>query len=99
MRLPQVAGKTPNPHTLLNYLYARISRSESFTLWRNARRNIIDVEDVFAIAREVLNDASLRNTTVNIASPVNYPMTDIVKASIQFDEGYLNRVIRKYYGR
>ena len=133
LRLPQVAGKTPNPHTLLNYLYARISRSESFTLWRNARRNIIDVEDVFAIARDVLNDTSIRNTTVNIANPVNYPMPDIVramekavgkkavyeiaergsgypigvdlirpffdKAAIQFDDGYLDRVIRKYYGR
>lgn len=131
LRLPQVAGITPNPHTLLNYLYARISRSESFTLWRNARRNIIDVEDMFSIARKLLNDPLIRNTTINIANPVNYPMTDIVEAmeqavgktaiyqivergsgypvdidvirpiidgiGIRFDEGYLNRVIQKYY--
>ena len=30
VRLPQVAGRTPNPHTLLNYLYARVARSEKF---------------------------------------------------------------------
>lgn len=80
VRLPQVAGKTPNPHTLLNYLYARISRSEAFMLWRNAKRNIIDVADAVAIAHELLADASMRNVTVNIANPTSYPMIDIVHA-------------------
>jgi nucleoside-diphosphate-sugar epimerase len=80
LRLPQVAGKTPNPHTLLNYLYARISRSESFHLWRMAKRNIIDVDDVVAIASQLLSDTSIRNTTLNIANPTSYPITDIVHA-------------------
>jgi nucleoside-diphosphate-sugar epimerase len=80
LRLPQVAGKTPNPHTLLNYLYARISRSEAFPLWRNARRNIIDVADVVTIARELFADTSMRNIIVNIANPASYPMIDIVHA-------------------
>ena len=80
LRLPQVAGITPNPHTLLNFLYARISRSESFQLWRNAKRNIIDVEDVAAISRQLISDNTLRNVTINIANPTNYPMMDIVHA-------------------
>jgi len=80
LRLPQVAGKTPNPHTLLNYLYARISRSEAFSLWRNARRNIIDVADVTAIASLLIADPAARNNTFNIANPVSYPMSDIVVA-------------------
>jgi len=54
LRLPQVAGKTPNPHTLLNFLYGRIARSESFNLWSKARRNIIDVADVTAIAEQLI---------------------------------------------
>ena len=45
VRLPQIAGATPNPHTLLNYLFARVSRSEAFTAWRNASRNVIDIDD------------------------------------------------------
>ena len=80
LRLPQVAGKTPNPHTLLNYLYARISRSESFDLWSKAKRNIIDVADAAAIAQQLIANNSLRNTTLNIANIINYPMTDIVNA-------------------
>jgi nucleoside-diphosphate-sugar epimerase len=78
LRLPQVAGKTPNPHTLLNFLYARISRSESFSLWSEARRNVIDVTDAASIAQQFLADSSLRNTTLNIANVVNYPMANIV---------------------
>ena len=80
IRLPQVAGRTPNPHTLLNYLYARISRSESFDLWNRAMRNVIDVVDVVAVAGQLIVDDPVRNTTINIANIVNYNMTDIVTA-------------------
>ena len=80
LRLPQVAGRTPNPHTLLNFLYARISRSESFQLWTKAKRNIIDVDDVAAVVSRILADGSLRNIRLNIANPCNYPMCDIVNA-------------------
>lgn len=86
-RLPQVAGKTPNPHTLLNFLYARIARSEAFTLWKNARRNIIDVDDVVSIARQLIMDKTVQNTILNIANPVSYSMPDIV--------GVMERVIGK----
>lgn len=78
LRLPQTAGKTPNPHTLLNFLYARISRSESFNLWSKAKRNIIDVADVASIAQQIIMDNSARNMTLNIANVANYPMTAIV---------------------
>lgn len=80
LRLPQVAGKTPNPHTLLNFLYARISRSEAFSLWKNAKRNIIDIDDVAAIASQFIADDSVRNVTINIANPISYSMIDIVGA-------------------
>jgi nucleoside-diphosphate-sugar epimerase len=82
LRLPQIAGKTPNPHTLLNYLYARISRSEAFNVWGGAKRNIIDVDDVVTIARQLISDDAVRNVTVNIANPVNYSMPDIVEAMV-----------------
>jgi nucleoside-diphosphate-sugar epimerase len=78
LRLPQVAGETPNPHTLLNFLYARIARSESFNLWRLAKRNIIDVSDVAAITKQIIANNSLRSLTFNIANAVNYSLIDIV---------------------
>lgn len=80
LRLPQVAGKTPNPHTLLNFLYARVSRSEAFNLWSRAKRNIIDIDDVAAIASQFIENDSVRNVTINIANPISYSMIVIVGA-------------------
>jgi nucleoside-diphosphate-sugar epimerase len=133
LRLPQVAGHTPNPHTLLNFLYARISRSEAFSVWCNAYRNIIDVDDVATLAGLLIENQAMRRRTLNLANPCSYSMLEIVRAmehvigkpavsdlverggkytidttimlsvltqtQIHFDEHYLNRVLKKYYGK
>jgi hypothetical protein len=78
-RLPVVAGKSPNPHTLLNFLHARISRSEPFTLWTRARRNVIDVVDVGEIVRWVINDGVV-NETIDVCAPFDYSIDQIVGA-------------------
>ena len=80
LRLPQVAGRTENPHTLLNYLHARIARSEAFCLWSDAKRNIIDVDDVALMTNYLITDTSIRNKVVNIANSVNYSMLEIVSS-------------------
>ena len=133
LRLPQVAGTTPNPHTLLNYLYAKITRSESFNLWKNATRNILDIADIASITNQLIDQRVTKNTTLNIANPTSYTIQEIVntmervvgkrgvydvvergseysidisptialfnRLSLNFDESYLERVIKKYYGK
>jgi len=84
LRLPQVVGHTPNPHTLLNFLYARIARSEAFSVWSDAYRNVIDVDDVVKIAHLILQDGLLHNTVINIANPNIYSMGEIVTAMEAF---------------
>ncbi len=79
-RLPQLAGITPNPHTLLNYLHARIVRSERFQIWTQATRNIIDVDDVARIAIDVVSAERAENETMNIANTRNSAPPDIVHA-------------------
>lgn len=78
-RLPIVAGKTTNPHTLLNYLHSRIARSERFDLIPQARRNIIDTTDIGAIVKWLLQTGA-ENETVNVAAPIDYSMRQIVAA-------------------
>ena len=77
-RLPQLAGRSVNPHTLLNYLYARISRSERFSIWGNATRNIIDVDDVVKIVRHIIDGHHFNRDTTNVANIQNYPVKRIV---------------------
>jgi nucleoside-diphosphate-sugar epimerase len=130
IRLPQVAGKTTNPHTILNFLHSRIVRSENFVLWKRARRNIIDADDVAKIVVAIIT-GGLRKITIDVANECDYSLPEIVNifelilnkpatcelierggvynidtafmkpyavaAGIEFDDGYLERVLRKYY--
>lgn len=131
LRLPQVVGRTGNTHTLINYLRDRIVNGEHFTVWKNAERNIIDIDDVVAIAEELLRHPDTESRVINIAVERSSLMTDIVKivegvigkrgnytlepkgAPLRLDtfiasaaarrlgldmgDGYLERVITKYY--
>lgn len=78
-RLPQLAGFTPNPHTLLNYLFSRIARSERFQIWSGAQRNIIDVDDVVRLACDMMNRDAGSGETLNIACTRNTSILDIVR--------------------
>ena len=80
LRLPQVVGATHNPHTLMNYLRNKIVSGEHFDVWQYAERNIIDVDDVAAIAEELLRAMPADERVVNIAAEKSSPMTDIVHA-------------------
>jgi len=79
-RLPQIAANTGNPHTLLNTLHRHLVTGEEFTMWRNAYRNIIDIEDVLAIAMRYVADPPQVKRCINIANPSCYPIGDIVAA-------------------
>ena len=79
LRLPQVAGSSSNPHTLLNFLYAHIKRAERFVLWTKANRNIIDICDIILITQQLIADLSIRRVTLNVANSKNYPIPQIVE--------------------
>jgi len=72
VRLPQVVGKTTNPHTLLNYLFSKVSQNKPFHVWSKARRNIIDIDDIVSIVQVLVADSLKRNMIVNVANSVNY---------------------------
>jgi nucleoside-diphosphate-sugar epimerase len=80
LRLPQVAGRTPNPHTLLNFLHERMLRGEHFQVWAGAVRNIIDVADVARIALDLIAREQAQGETVNVANPFSNGMLEIVRA-------------------
>ena len=78
LRLPQVAGHTPNPHTLLNFLHARISRSEKFEIWERSTRNILDIEDIATLVGHLVLREGAVGETINVANPGSVSVSDIV---------------------
>jgi len=129
-RIPNLAGATPNPHTILNYLYQHVVSGERFELWQHAERNIIDITDTFHLCHYIVRENLFPQQIINIANPVNYRVADIVQAiellcgkkgnytlvekgsrpqidiepirplittlGLDFSDGYLHRMIRKY---
>jgi len=79
-RLPQVVGKTKNTNTLIGFLYSKIQNDSEFVLWKNARRNLIDVDDVVSIIKYIVIKKLEMNSTMNIASPIDYSVEEIVSS-------------------
>jgi nucleoside-diphosphate-sugar epimerase len=78
LRLPQVVGPAGNPRTLANYLHAKIMAGERFEVWRHAERNLIDVDDVAAIAAAMIEDRDDARPLRSIATPYSLGMPEIV---------------------
>jgi len=77
-RLSQVVGVTKNS-TLIQYLVDKINNEEEFDIWKSSTRNLIDVEDVFKIAEFYIDNEKLSNNIINIASPYNINIIEIVQ--------------------
>lgn len=70
---------TKNKNTFLNFLFNKIKNWENFKIWKNANRNLIDVEDLFKISKDIIDNKILINKTINIANKLNFPILKIVK--------------------
>jgi nucleoside-diphosphate-sugar epimerase len=132
-RLPQAVGKTSNSNTLTNYFYKQIMSGAHFQVWRHARRNIIDVDDVALIVTHLVRNSLVNRITTNIACPFSVSIPQLVsifecvlgkksnytfveagsaylidsslateaasQIGIDFDDVYIENLIRKYYGK
>ncbi|MBC7535377.1 MAG: NAD-dependent epimerase/dehydratase family protein [Ferruginibacter sp.] len=79
-RLSNPVGNTTNTTTLVNFFIKNISQGQHFESWRNASRNIIDIDDMFTVCNDILQTGSSKNETINIANPENYSVPFIISA-------------------
>ena len=86
-RISNLAGTSNNPYTLLNYFVFNILKNHPLTVWKNAFRNIIGVDDMYSLIDYFLREKENINATINIANPVNYSVPFIIKTI----ENHLNK--------
>ena len=79
-RVSNPVGFTENRHTVLNYFATHIKEQKHFSLWQYASRNLVDMDDVFTICDHIIQNGGQRNSILNIANPVNYPVASIIQA-------------------
>ena len=79
IRLPIIVGSSNNPNTLTNYLHNNIINGNKFKVRKNAKRHLIDIDDVYMIVNKLLLNNLSKNKTIDIAL-YQYKITDIIGA-------------------
>lgn len=77
-RISNVVGVGGNSNTLINFLVQAVKQEKVISIWQNAERNIIDIEDVKYIVDYVLQN-NFKNEIINIAFRHSFLVTDILK--------------------
>lgn len=76
-RVSNVAGPIGNPKTIFHFLANAVKNGSSFELWMHAYRNLIDVDDVFALVDYRVKHGQ-HNRTINIANPASFHLPEMV---------------------
>ena len=79
-RLPQIVGFSKNKNTLTNFLYDSIVSNSTIQVFKNAKRNILDIDDVVRVINLVINQNLFDNQVVNLVALRNYTIDDIIFA-------------------
>ena len=79
-RLSNPVGFTTNNKTVLNFFIQNILTHQPFRVWKNASRNLIDIDEMYTICKYIISEKLFKNAVVNIANPKNYPVPDIIAA-------------------
>ncbi len=80
LRASNLVGKSTNPNTVLNFFVDSIKHHKKFNLWQNATRNLLDVDDFYAIGTYILAREEMLNKIYTVANPIIYSVKDIVEA-------------------
>ncbi|WP_299176126.1 hypothetical protein [uncultured Chryseobacterium sp.] len=90
LRIGNIVGKGGNPNTLFNFLKNQIITHNKFVLHNNARRLLLDIDDVSRLLESCIH---FKNETINFAYPYYYDLKQIVGAiqkktgkTAQYDE-------------
>jgi nucleoside-diphosphate-sugar epimerase len=79
-RVSNLVGHSGNRNTVLNFFIYHILNGINFDLWINATRNLIDIDDMYKIADNILKRGILQNQVINIANTENYTTEEIITA-------------------
>ncbi len=75
-RLPQLFGDLKEHPTLINFLFNSIKNQVEFTLYNDAYRYLIDIDDVKKLVEEYINTKSC--ITIDLANSYRYSLFEIV---------------------
>lgn len=78
IRLPELVGKSNNKSTLTNFFYNKIKKKQIINIFKNTKRNILDVEDAVKLVIFFLK-AKFKTNEINISNIYFYTPLKLVK--------------------
>ena len=78
-RLSQVLGNAGNPNNLVNNFAHQMIKNETINVYTGAKRNLVDIKLIKYVVNKILNKPSMLNKIVNVASPYNYNILEIIQ--------------------
>ena len=100
IRLPEIIGKNKNLHTLSNFFYNKIDNNKPFKVFKNSRRNILDIDDAIKNCIKIIRKNKNRNKIINLLNKkFNTPMQIVTnlekilqkKAIYKFSNNKINK--------
>ncbi|WP_018618499.1 NAD-dependent epimerase/dehydratase family protein [Spirosoma luteum] len=80
IRASNVVGGPGNPNTILNFFVNRIRQGDSFRLWQNAIRNLLDIDDLYKTVVAYINTPDAWNQIYLVVHPHSLSPLAMVKA-------------------
>ena len=80
----EIVGLNKNPYTLTNFFYNKIKNNESFHVWSNAKRNLLDVEDAIDACVKIIRKSKYKSK--NIINILNYRFIQPLEIIINFEK-------------
>ncbi|WP_341915040.1 glycosyltransferase [Polaromonas sp. YR568] len=84
IRLPQVLGLCDTETSLAKFLVHSVCNRMDFELWENAKKNLIDIDDVHSIVGEILKEKQNLNKIFNVANPCEVTVLQLVRHVEEF---------------
>ena len=87
IRLPEIIGKNKNPNTLTNFFYNNIINDIPFKVFKNSRRNLLDVDDAMKNCIKIIRKNKNNNEIINLLNKQFHTPFQIVR--------YLEKILKK----
>ena len=79
IRLPEIIGKTKNLNTLTNFFYNNIINNKPFKVFKNSRRNLLDIDDAIKNCLKIIRKNKNNNRIINLLNiKFNTPLQIVI---------------------
>ena len=80
IRLPEIIGKSKNPNTLTNFFYNNLIKNKPFKVFKNSRRNLLDIDDAIKNCLKIIKINKKKNKIINLLNRRFYTPLQIVSS-------------------